>query len=126
MSGPFVTATRPRKLLAYQQTVYQLEVRERRPGIYSVEGDLCAIQIIESRRLEGKGGIQLLKDLRGGLNGGELQRIIEMVRKMPEGMPLSAYLYTLLQANSKGLREMRAMSDCHPPTPPSSPHSPSV
>jgi flagellar biosynthesis/type III secretory pathway protein FliH len=34
-----------------------------------------------------------------------------MVRKMPEGMPLSAYIHMLLQANSKGLREMRAMSD---------------
>jgi predicted transposase/invertase (TIGR01784 family) len=91
--------------------VYQFEVRERRPGIYYVEGDIFAIQIIERRRLEGRGGIQLLKDLRGGLNGEQLQRIIEMVRKMPEGMPLSAYIHMLLQANSKGLREMRAMSD---------------
>jgi hypothetical protein len=109
MSVTFVTATRPRKLLEYLQTVYQFGVRERRPGIYYVEGDIFAIQIIESSRLEGGGGIQLLKDLREGLNGEQLQRIIEMAGKMPEGMPLSAYLYTLLQANDGGFKEMLAM-----------------
>jgi flagellar biosynthesis/type III secretory pathway protein FliH len=34
-----------------------------------------------------------------------------MSGKMPKGAPLSAYLYTILRANSSGLREMMAMSD---------------
>jgi hypothetical protein len=112
MSITFVTATHPRKLLEYLEKKPQFEPREQRPGIYYVEGDLFAIQIIETQRLEeGSDGIKLLKDLRGGLNGEELQQIIEMVKKMPKGAPLSAYIHMVLEANSKGLREMRAMSD---------------
>jgi hypothetical protein len=92
--------------------VYQFEVKEPRPGIYYVEGDIFAIQIIESkRREEGGGGIKLLNDLRGGVNGEQLQQIIEMIGKMPEEVPLSAYLYTLLQANDCGYKEMLAMAN---------------
>jgi hypothetical protein len=111
MSITFVTATHPRELLAYLQDTCKFTLRERWPGIYYVEGDIFPIQIIESSRLEGEGGIKLLKTLRRGLNGEQLRETIEILRKMPEGTFLSAYLDTILQANTEALREMQAMPD---------------
>jgi hypothetical protein len=54
---------------------------------------------------------QIAEDLRERLNGKQLREIIEMARKMPKGIPLSAYMYTVLDANNEGIREMRVMSD---------------
>jgi hypothetical protein len=110
MSVSFVAEARPRKLLKYLREAYGFRAPERRPGIYSVEGDIFPTQIIESKRLEGGGGSVLLKDLRGGLNGEELREIIKISSSMPKEAPLSAYLHTLLQANSRGARELIAMS----------------
>jgi DNA-binding NarL/FixJ family response regulator len=45
------------------------------------------------------------------LNGKQLLDIIELVKAMPKGIPLSAFLHTLLQANSSGTREMVTMSE---------------
>ena len=56
-------------------------------------------------------GLIWLKELRGGLNGERLREILEKSRDMPKGAPLSAYLYTVLQANSQGFKEILAMSD---------------
>jgi hypothetical protein len=109
MSISFVTATHPRKLFAYLREVYGYSIHERWPGIYYVTGDIFAVQIIESKRLEGDGAFWL-KELRRGLNGERIREIIEVSGKMPKGAPLSAYLHTVLQANSHGLKEMMKMS----------------
>jgi hypothetical protein len=45
------------------------------------------------------------------LNGKQLQAIIDLGRQMPEGTPLSAFLHTLIQANSSGVQEMATMSE---------------
>jgi hypothetical protein len=111
MSVSFVAQAQPRKLLNYLGETYGFAVREQWPGIHYVEGDIFPTQIIESKRLEGGGGGVWLKDLRGGLNGEQLREIIEMSKGMPKGAPLAAYLHTVLQANSRGLREMLAMSE---------------
>jgi hypothetical protein len=111
MSISFVGEARPRKLLDYLKEEYRFAVKEQRPGIYYVEGDIFPIQIIESKRLGEEEGSIWLKDLRGGLNGEQLREIIEMSRNMPKGAPLSAYLHTVLQANSQGVRELITMSE---------------
>jgi hypothetical protein len=111
MSVSFVVDAHPRKLLDYLKEVYKFEIREHRRGIYYARGDIFATQIIESKAVEEREGGIWLKRLRGGLNGERLREIIEMSRDMPKGAPLSAYLYTVLRANSRGLREMLAMSD---------------
>jgi hypothetical protein len=111
MTLSFVTMAHPRKLLDYLRREYRFEIREGRPGIYYVQEGTFAAQIIESKRLEGGSGGIGLGDLRGGLNEDELWQIIEKIRRMPEGAPLSAYLHTLAAANKSGLRGITEVSD---------------
>jgi hypothetical protein len=69
MTLSFVTAAHPRKLLDYLRREYRFETGEPRPGIYHVKEGIFAVQIIESKRLEG-GGIGL-----GDLRGDRIDRI---------------------------------------------------
>jgi hypothetical protein len=93
------------------KNVCRFEVREWRPGIHYIQENRFATQLIESKRLEGTSGVQLLKALREGLKGEELRK----VRSIPERELLSACLYTVLEANSGGLRDMRAMNTAWTP-----------
>jgi hypothetical protein len=111
MSLSLVAGSHPRKLFDYLKQEHGIEAREQRPGIYYLEKAFFPTQVIETKRLEETGGGKWLKDLRPGLNGKQLQEIIELTRQMPEGTPLSAFLNTLIQANSSGAREMMAMSE---------------
>jgi hypothetical protein len=111
ISLSFVTETYPRKLFSYLKQEHGIEAREQHPGIYYLEGAFFPTQVIETKRLEETGGGIWLKDLRRGLNGRQLRGIIELSRQMREGISLSAFLYTLIQANSSGAKEMRAMSE---------------
>jgi hypothetical protein len=111
MTLSFVTTAHPRKLLDYLRREYRFEIREGRPGIYYVEEGTFAVQIIESKRLEGGSGGIGLRDLRGGLNEEELWAILEKSKRMPEGAPLSAYLDVLAAANRSGLRGMMKMQN---------------
>jgi predicted oxidoreductase len=49
--------------------------------------------------------------LRKGLKGEELRGLLERVRGLPEGAPVSAYLSKVIQENSLALKEMAEMSD---------------
>jgi hypothetical protein len=111
MSVSLVADSHPRKLFTYLKQEHGIEAREQRPGIYYLEGAFFPTQVIETKRLEEAGGGIWLKDLRRGLNGKRLREIIDLIRQMPEGTPLSAFLYTLIQANRSGAREMMAMSE---------------
>jgi hypothetical protein len=65
---------------------------------------------VEGKRL-GEEGTRWIKDLRGGLNGERLGKILESGKGMPDGAPISAYMHTILRANLAGLREVLRMSD---------------
>jgi hypothetical protein len=110
LSISLVVEARPRKLFRYLKQEHGIKAREQRPGIYYLEGAFFPTQVIETKRLEEAGGGIWLKDLRRGLNGEQLQEIMELIRKIPEGIFLSAFLHILIQANSSGAREMMAMS----------------
>jgi hypothetical protein len=97
--------------LKYLREVYGYGVREERPRIYRVEGEVLGVQVVETGKLREEDGGVWLRDLRGGLKGEELQGIIERVRGIPKGMPVAAYLYRVLQANSLGFKELVEMSD---------------
>jgi hypothetical protein len=111
MTLSFVAGRRAVKLMGYLGGECGYKLKEGSEGIWYVEGDIFGgVQVVESKRLRGRDGIWL-RGLRGGLKGGELREIIEMGRGMPEGAPLGAYMYRVIQANSEGLREIKAMSD---------------
>jgi hypothetical protein len=111
MSVSLVADSHPRKLFEYLKQEHGIEMWEQRPGIYYLEGVFFPTQVIETKRLEETGGGLWLKNLRRGLNGKRLREIMDLSRQMPEGTPLSAFLYTLIQANRSGAREMMAMSE---------------
>jgi hypothetical protein len=111
LSVSLLSESHPRKLFDYLKQEHGIEAREQRPGIYYLEGTFFPTQVIETKGLEETGGGIWLKDLRRGLNGEQLREIIDLSRTMPEGMPLSAFLHTLFQANSFGLEEMIAMAE---------------
>jgi hypothetical protein len=111
LSVSLVAEAYPRKLFKYLKQEHGIEAREQRPGIYYLEGAFFPTLVIETKRLEGTGGGIWLKDLRRGLNGEQLREIIDLSRRMPEGTPLWAFLYTLFQANSPGVREVMAMAE---------------
>jgi hypothetical protein len=48
---------------------------------------------------------------RRGLNWEQLWEIIELTGKIPEGIPISTFLHTLIQANTPGAKEIMAMSE---------------
>jgi hypothetical protein len=106
----FVVGRYPKKLMRYLVKKYGYEVEEVRPGVHYIRGDIFAMQVVESGKIEGEGGGEWLKDLRGGLNGEQIEEIIERGGRMPEGSPLSAYMYMILQANMPGVKEMTEMS----------------
>jgi hypothetical protein len=110
MTVSFAGEAYPRKLLNYLRGEYGYRVEERWPGIYYVEGDIFGVQVIETKKLRGEGGVWL-KNLRGGLKGEELRGTMERGKVLPEGAPLTAYLSMVLQANGLGLEEMVEMSN---------------
>ncbi|MDR0642231.1 MAG: hypothetical protein LBG07_07215 [Treponema sp.] len=107
MTISFVGEGYPRKMLNYVKGKYGYKVEERGAGIYYVEGDICGVQVIETKRLGGGG--EWLRDLRGGLKGEELRGIMERWRGMPAGTPLGAYIPVVLRANGVVLEEMVEM-----------------
>jgi hypothetical protein len=107
----FMADSRPRKMLKHLREALGYRVREAWPGIYYVEGDIFAVQIIESKRLRDEDGGIWLKSLRRGLNGARIWEIMELGRKLPEGAPFGAYFDVLFRANARGFKEAMPMSD---------------
>jgi hypothetical protein len=105
----FVEEGHPRKLLEYLKE-YRYEAAERWPGIYHVSGDIMPVQIVESKRLSEEDDIWL-RDLRGGLDGERLRKVLEAGKGMPKGSPVSAYINMVLRANPGGLQEVMRMSE---------------
>jgi hypothetical protein len=107
----FIADSRPRKLLRHLKEVFGFTVREAWPGIYYIDGDIFAVQIIESKRLRDEDGGIWLKTLRRGLNSARIWEIMEVGRKLPEGTASGAYFDVLLRANARGFKEAMPMAD---------------
>jgi hypothetical protein len=109
MTISFVVEAYPKKLMGEIAGEHGYEVKKKWPGIYYVLGDMFEIQVVVAKQLEEDRG-QWLKELRRGLNGEELQGILEKSGKMPKGAPLSAYLWMVIGANKAKFKELMTMS----------------
>jgi hypothetical protein len=96
----------PRDLFRYLREEQRCVVAEDSPGVYHIKGYPLAIQVIESRKLP-EGENLWLKGLTKDLNAAAAETILEESRKRGKGEELGAYLYALIRANLKTIREVR-------------------
>jgi hypothetical protein len=96
----------PRKLFAYLKEVWGFTVTETESGIYSVEGDKMAIQVIYRKRLSEEENPWLSR-LGADLSAEQCGRIAKESWEI--GGELSAYLHVVLNANPKLMEEMVGM-----------------
>jgi hypothetical protein len=82
-------------------------VVEREQGIYEVAGYGVPVQVIEGKRLETAENLWL-RGLEGGLNAEVLGAILEESKKRDRA-GLGAYLYAVLEANAKIVKEVTGM-----------------
>ncbi|MDR2305121.1 MAG: hypothetical protein LBE10_11095, partial [Treponema sp.] len=94
----------PRELFKYLGEEKNCVVAETSPGIYSISGYPAAIQVIESKKLPLAENLWL-KGLATDLNAEAAGSILKESRKRGKGAELAAYLYALLNANTKTIRE---------------------
>jgi hypothetical protein len=106
----FVESRYPRKLIGFLRKVRKFTVEKTSPGIYTIQGDVFGIQIIDSRYLPDNESLWL-KSLRGDLNADVIRKIKTEMEKQDKSIGLSAYMDTVFRANAevfKGVMEMRA------------------
>jgi hypothetical protein len=105
----FVESRYPRKILKHLKGERAYQVEERVSGIYTVEGDIIPIQIIDSRRLSGEDNLWL-KNLGGSLDIPEIQRITAEIERRGKAVQMKAYLNVIYRANSGKVEEAFNMS----------------
>ncbi|MDR2606914.1 MAG: hypothetical protein LBC57_00860, partial [Treponema sp.] len=85
-------------------------VKESSPGIYQISGYSMSIQVIESRKLSAGENLWirgLNKDLKADTAGA----ILKESRKKGGQARIQAYIYAVLKANVKTIREVLQMAD---------------
>jgi hypothetical protein len=104
----FVESRRPRDLLVHLKDVRGYRVEEKRPGIYSIRGDIVPIQIIESKRLSA-GENLWLRDLDNRLEVAELWDVMRAAEGLRKGKNVEAYLEVITRANKEKVKEALEM-----------------
>jgi hypothetical protein len=107
MTVSVIETRHPRDLFTYFEGE-NCGVSETSAGVYVVSGYPVAIQVIESKKLPLEENLWL-KGLSNDLNAETAGAILEESRKREA--ELGAYLYALLKANAKTIREVLAMAD---------------
>jgi hypothetical protein len=110
MTVSIIETRHPRELFAYLGEEGNCAVTETSPGVYVVSGYPAAIQVIESKKLP-LGENLWLKGLSNDLNAAAAGTILEASRKRERDAELGAYLYALLRANAKTIREVLKMAN---------------
>ena len=106
----FVESRYPQELIKHLIEQRNFTVEERCPGIYTIEGDIMPIQLIDSRKLSAEENLWL-KELDNRLTALQIRRLTEEIGRLDNASHISAYINAILQANPKSLEEMYKMSD---------------
>jgi hypothetical protein len=104
----FIESWYPKKLISYLKVVRKYTVEKTDEGIYTIQGDAFAMQIIDSRYLSNKENLWL-KNLRGKLEAKTIDRVITEAEKQDKIVNLGAYIDVLSRANEKKFREVLKM-----------------
>ncbi|MDR0637045.1 MAG: hypothetical protein LBF87_08200, partial [Treponema sp.] len=110
MTISIIETRHPRDLFAYLGEEKNCSVTETSPGIYVVSGYHVAIQVIESKKLSFEENLWL-KGLSDDLNAEAAGAILEESRKREREPDLGAYIYAILSANKKTIREVLNMAE---------------
>jgi hypothetical protein len=108
MTVSVIETRHPRELFAYLGGEKNCAVAETSPGVYVVSGYPVTIQVIESKKLPLEENLWL-KGLSNDLNAEAAGTILEESRKREA--ELGAYIYALLRANAKTIREVLDMAN---------------
>ncbi|MCL2231940.1 MAG: hypothetical protein FWB99_02570 [Treponema sp.] len=106
----FVESRYPQELIKHLTEKRNFTVEERCPGIYTVEGDIIPIQLIDSRKLSAEENLWL-KELDNRLTALQMRRLTEEIWRLGNAAQIAAYINAIMQANQKSLEEMYKMSD---------------
>jgi hypothetical protein len=101
----FVESRHPSKLLEHLKKVRKFTVEKTASGIYTVNGDILPIQVIESPKLSTEENLWL-KSLSKRLDlsvAGHVNEVADMRRK---GFKVAAYLDVIIRANKKLIKEI--------------------
>ena len=109
MTISFVGSHYPKNLIGYLKNVRKYKVEESSPGIYTVDGDILPIQLIDSRKLPEEDNLWL-KSLSNRLKPLEILKISNEVVKQDKATRIQAFLYAVTKGNTSVLEEARKMS----------------
>jgi hypothetical protein len=105
-----VETRHPRELLAHLKETRKYQVEEIWPGVYHVVGDIIPIQIVESKRLVAEENLWL-RALGNRLDKGNALKVLGAAARREDDGDLRAYLYALMRANQRVIREALKMSN---------------
>jgi len=109
MTISFVESHNPRVVLAHLQKIRRYKVEETSPGIYTIEGDILPIQILDSRQLSADENLWL-RLMGNNLDAYELARVLSRVFGQGKGTKIGAYLDAISRANKEILPEAIKMT----------------
>jgi len=105
----FIESSYPQKLIKHLKNERGYKIAETSPGIYTIDGDVLPIQIIDSRKLSLEENLWL-KGLSKEHNKFTISRINREINKKGKAAQLDAYLYVIISANYKAAKEAVKMS----------------
>jgi hypothetical protein len=106
----FVESRYPKDLIAHLTEVRGYNVEKTEKGIYTVNGDIIPIQIINSKELSPRENLWL-KDLNGGLDKTLAREIWTEIDKRGKAAQIGAYLEAIFSANASIMQEVSKLSD---------------
>jgi hypothetical protein len=104
----FVQSRYPRKLIDFLRKARNYTVEETSPGIYTIKGDVIAIQIIDSRKLSSDENLWL-KNLRRKLDKTAIDKAIVEREKHFKSSNYDAYFDVIFRANPEVFKEVMEM-----------------
>ena len=105
----FVASRYSRKFFRHLKDERGFSLEESAPGIYTVEGDILPIQIIDSRKLSAAENLWL-EGLDNALDRQRMSRVTEEIARQGKAAQIKAYLNAIVRANAEILREILKMS----------------
>jgi hypothetical protein len=109
MTLTFVESRCPRALLKHLEERRGYHVEEKPLGIYTVNGDILPIQVIDSRKLVAEENLWL-RDLDNRLALSAGRRLVREIERRGKAAQIKAYLYAIAQANTAIIQEAMKMS----------------
>ncbi|MCL2832672.1 MAG: hypothetical protein FWD78_05845 [Treponema sp.] len=104
-----IESRRPRELFAHLQDIRGYKIEEKSHGIYTINGDILPIQIINSRKLSPEENLWL-QGLRNKLDPVEVQQVLFEIFRQEKAVKFGAYLDAISRANYPAIEEAVKMS----------------